>query len=291
MNFGRVLTAMVTPFDETGNVDYDKTTVLIDYLLGNGTEGLVIAGTTGESPTLTHEEKVSFFEHVVRVVDKRVPIIAGTGSNNTNESITLTKEAADYGVDGIMLVAPYYNKPNQRGMYEHFKTIAESVDLPIMLYNIPGRSVVKMNADTIVALSQIKNIVSVKEASGDLDQVAAIIREAVDDFSVYSGEDSLTLPMLAIGSSGVVSVASHVIGNSIRDMVDAYFAGDVEQAASVHRKILPVMKQLFAAPSPTPVKTALEHKGVAVGSVRLPLLPLTEKEEETLHDVLRTSGF
>lgn len=291
MNFGRVLTAMVTPFDETGNIDYEKTTALVDYLLHNGTEGLVIAGTTGESPTLTYEEKVSFFWHVVRVVDKRVPVIAGTGSNNTNESITLTKEAADSGVDGIMLVTPYYNKPSQRGMYEHFKTVAATTDLPIMLYNIPGRSVVNMSAETIIALSRIENIVSVKEASGDLDQVATIIQETADDFSVYSGEDSLTLPMLALGSNGVVSVASHIIGNPMQDMVESYFAGDVQRAASLHRKLLPVMNQLFAAPSPTPVKAALEDKGVAVGGVRLPLIPLSANEEKTLHDLVRASGF
>lgn len=286
MDFGRVLTAMVTPFDEEKSIDYDKTTSLIEYLLENGTEGLVITGTTGESPTLSHDEKVSFFKHVVRVVNKRVPVIAGTGSNNTSESVVLTEEATRCGVDGIMLVAPYYNKPSQNGMYEHFKTIADATDLPIMLYNIPGRSVVKMNTDTIIALSKITNIVSVKEASGDLDQAATIIHETADDFSVYSGEDSLTLPILAVGGNGVVSVASHVIGNQMQEMVNGYFSGYVQKAASIHREILPAMNELFASPSPTPVKAALEWKGIKAGSVRLPLIPLTEQEEKTLHDVL-----
>lgn len=287
MDFGRVLTAMVTPFNEAKEVDFDKTTALIEHLLENGTEGLVITGTTGESPTLTVDEKVKIFKHVVRVVNKRVPVIAGTGSNNTRESIILTKEAAACGVDGIMLVVPYYNKPSQQGLYEHFKQIAASVDLPVMLYNIPGRSVVKMSADTIIDLSKIKNIVSVKEASGDLEQVATIIEETGDNFSVYSGEDSLTLPMLSIGSHGIISVASHVIGTDMQAMVNAYVSGDVGTAASIHRKVLPVMEELFAAPSPTPVKEALEYKGVSVGGVRLPLIPLNDTERKSLHDVLQ----
>lgn len=287
MDFGHVLTAMVTPFDAAKEIDFEKTSRLIEYLLENGTEGLVIAGTTGESPTLTTEEKLKFFKHVVYIVDKRVPVIAGTGTNNTSASISLTKEATECGVDGIMLVTPYYNKPSQQGLYEHFKQIAASTYLPVMLYNIPGRSVVKMSAETIIQLSQIKNIVSVKEASGDLEQATTIIEETDDDFSVYSGEDSLTLPMLAAGSNGIVSVASHVIGNDIKEMVKAYLDGNVHQAALVHRRILPVMKELFRAPSPTPVKEALEWKGISVGSVRLPLVPLNETEKSALYDVLQ----
>jgi len=287
MDFGHVLTAMVTPFNEAKEVDYDKTTALIEYLLENGTEGLVITGTTGESPTMSTEEKVKLFNHVVRVVDKRVPVIAGTGSNNTSESIALTKEAENSGVDGIMLVVPYYNKPSQQGLYEHFKQIAATVDLPIMLYNIPGRSVVKMDADTIIELSNIKNIVSVKEASGDLEQAAKIIEKTDDDFSVYSGEDSLTLPMLSIGGHGIVSVASHVIGKEMQEMVKAYVSGNIKKAASIHRTLLPVMDVLFSAPSPTPVKEALEYKGVSVGGVRLPLIPLNDTERKSLHEVLK----
>lgn len=286
MKFGKVLTAMVTPLDNSGKVDFGQTTNLIEYLLENGSEGLVIAGTTGESPTLTAEEKVSLFKHVVEKVNKRVPVIAGAGSNNTSSAVTLTKEAEAVGVDAIMLVTPYYNKPNQQGLYEHFATIANETKLPVMMYNIPGRSVIKMSADTIIRLSEIENIVSVKEASGDLDLTSNVIEGTPDNFSVYCGEDSITLPMLAIGADGVVSVASHVIGNEMQSMVNAYQSGNVKNAASLHRKLLPIMNGLFAAPSPTPVKAALKMKGVDVGGVRLPLVPLTEEEENTLKQLI-----
>ncbi|WP_099158152.1 4-hydroxy-tetrahydrodipicolinate synthase [Virgibacillus ndiopensis] len=286
MNFGNVLSAMVTPFDDQGNIDYEQTTMLINYLLNNGTDGLVVAGTTGESPTLTTEEKISLFKHVVKVVNKRVPVIAGTGTNNTASSILLTKEAENCGVDAIMLVAPYYNKPNQRGLYEHFAAIANETTLPVMLYNIPGRSVVKMSADTIIDLSNISNIVSVKEASGDLEQVANIIENTTSNFTVYSGDDSLTLPMLAIGADGIVSVASHIIGKEIQEMVQAYHAGDVKKASSIHRSVLPIMAGLFKYPSPTPVKAALNIKGIATGGVRLPLLTLTKDEENEIKELI-----
>lgn len=287
MGFGSVLTAMVTPFDRNGKIDFDRTANLIEFLLENGTEGLVVAGTTGESPTLSKEEKLSLFEHVVRIANKRVPVIAGTGSNNTASSIALTKEAETIGADGIMLVAPYYNKPNQRGLYEHFSVIAKETVLPIMLYNIPGRSVVNISADTIIRLSRIGNIVSVKEATGDLDQASHIIENTSDDFTVYSGDDSLTLPMLSVGAFGVVSVAAHVIGNDIRTMVESYLSGDVSQAAALHRRLLPVMKGLFAAPSPAPVKAALGMKGIEVGSVRLPLVELSEQEKLELEFLIK----
>lgn len=284
MKFGRVLTAMVTPFDHTGEIDYDQTDILIEYLLENGTDGLVIAGTTGESPTLSVDEKVNLFKHVVKVVKKRVPVIAGTGSNSTAASIQLTKEAEKCGVDAVMLVAPYYNKPNQRGMYEHFKTIANATTLPVMLYNIPGRSVVKLTADTIIELSKIPNIVSVKESTGDLDQAAEIIENTSDDFSLYSGDDSMTLPMLSIGADGIISVSSHIVGNEMQEMVNLYLNGDVKQAAAKHRKLVPVMSALFTSPSPTPVKAALQMKGIETGSVRLPLLPLTDEERNLLKE-------
>lgn len=286
MDFGRVLTAMVTPFDENKAIDYNQTTRLIEYLLENGTDGLVVSGTTGESPTLTFEEKVKLFEHVVKVVDKRVPVFAGTGSNDTANSITLTKEAEKIGVDGIMLVVPYYNKPNQRGMYQHFTAIAKVTTLPVMLYNIPGRSSVKMDADTIIQLSDIPNIVSVKEASGDLDQVAKIIEKTNDSFSVYSGDDALTLPMMSIGANGVVSVSSHIIGKEMQSMVTAFTDGDVKKAAAIHRELLPVMNGLFSAPSPTPLKVALRLSGMDCGSVRLPLVDLTEEEEKYIKQLI-----
>ena len=286
MNFGHVLTAMVTPFNSRGEIDLERTTILIEYLLENGTEGLVVAGTTGESPTLSKEEKLELFTHVVTVVNKRVPVIAGTGSNNTASSVSLTKEAEACGVDAIMLVTPYYNKPNQRGLYAHFSTIADATSLPVMLYNIPGRSAVKMTAETIINLSEVKNIVSVKEASGDLDQVADIIESTEEGFSVYSGDDSSTLPMLSLGAAGVVSVASHIIGNEMKKMVQFFMQGKTKQAAAVHRKLLPIMNGLFTSPSPTPVKTALQMKGIETGGVRLPLVALTEQETQELKQLI-----
>ncbi|MCA1059112.1 4-hydroxy-tetrahydrodipicolinate synthase [Rossellomorea aquimaris] len=286
MNFGRVSTAMVTPFDRKGNIDFTKTTQLIQYLIDNGSDSLVVAGTTGESPTLTKEEKVALFRHVVKVVDGRVPVIAGTGSNNTHASIELTKKAEEAGVDAVMLVAPYYNKPSQEGMYQHFKVIAESTSLPVMLYNIPGRSSVNMSPETIIRLSKIDNIVAVKEASGDLDSMTAIISETSDGFKLYSGDDGLTLPVLSIGGEGVVSVASHVIGNEMQEMVSAFLNGNLSDAARMHQGLLPIMKGLFTSPNPTPVKTALQMKGLDVGSVRLPLIPLTEVERAKLSQLL-----
>lgn len=286
--FGRIVTAMVTPFDEKGNVDFQKTTQLIEYLLNNGTDALVVSGTTGESPTLSKEEKIALFQHTVKVVNKRVPIIAGTGNYNTKESVELTKKAEEIGVDGILLVAPYYNKPNQEGLYQHFKTVAESTSLPVMLYNIPGRSVVNMEPDTVIRLSEIPNIKAIKEASGNLDQMTEIIANTPDDFELYSGDDGFTLPIIAIGGTGVVSVASHIIGNEMQDMIQAFLAGDHVKAAKLHQKLLPIMKGLFKAPSPVPVKTALQIKGMNVGPVRLPLVPLSENERNDLTDLLKT---
>ena len=286
MNFGQVLTAMVTPFDQHGEIDYNATRTLVNYLIDNGTDGLVVAGTTGESPTLTTEEKIALFKFVVEVAAGRVPVIAGTGSNNTRASISLTKQAQEAGVDGIMLVAPYYNKPSQEGLFQHFKAIAEATSLPVMLYNIPGRSVVNITAETIVRLSEISNIVAVKEASGDLDAMAEIISRTPDTFTLYSGDDGLTIPVLAIGGAGVVSVASHVIGNQMQEMVKLFKNGRVQEAAVLHRSLLPIMKALFTAPNPTPVKAALNMQGIQVGDVRLPMVPLNEEEKSALQKVL-----
>ncbi|GLB59291.1 4-hydroxy-tetrahydrodipicolinate synthase [Cytobacillus sp. NCCP-133] len=280
--FGRISTAMVTPFDHKGHIDFPKTTQLINHLIENGTESLVVAGTTGESPTLTKEEKLALFQHAVKVADKRVPVIAGTGSNNTYESIELTKKAEQIGVDAIMIVAPYYNKPNQEGLYQHFKAIAQNTKLPVMVYNIPGRSSVNIQPDTIIRLSKIPNIAAVKEASGDLNAMAKIIAGTDEGFLLYSGDDGLTLPCMAIGGTGIVSVASHVIGNEMQEMVKAYLSGENEKAAKIHQQILPIMEGLFAAPSPVPVKTALQLKGLDVGSVRLPMVPLTEQERNAI---------
>lgn len=287
MNFGQLLTAMVTPFDQDGEIDFQATERLIENLLATGTDGLVIAGTTGESPTMTTEEKISLFQFTVKMVNGRVPVIAGTGSNSTRASINLTQIAEASGVDGIMLVTPYYNRPSQEGLYQHFKAIANCTSLPVMLYNVPGRCSVNMEVNTVVRLSQIANIVCVKEASEDLESMAQIIEQTNDDFLLYSGDDSLTLPVLAIGGQGVVSVAAHILGTEMKEMIVAYQNGHSQEAESIHRDLLPVMKALFSAPSPTPIKAALGMSGLPVGSVRLPLVPLSQDESEALHAVIR----
>ncbi|MFE4810874.1 4-hydroxy-tetrahydrodipicolinate synthase [Peribacillus simplex] len=286
MIFGRVSTAMVTPFDGKGNVDFQKTTSLVNYLLANGTDSLVLSGTTGESPTLSSEEKIALLRHVYKVVEKRVPIIMGTGSNNTYASIELTKKAEQNGADAIMLVAPYYSKTNQEGLYQHFKAIAASTTLPVMVYNIPGRASINIEPETIIRLSKIPNIVAVKEASGDLNAMTQIIAGTDEDFALYSGDDALTLPVLAIGGVGVVSVASHIAGNELQKIVEAFISGNLKEAARLHQELLPLIKGLFAAPSPAPVKTALQLNGIDVGSVRLPIVPLTEQERLALTKVL-----
>ncbi|UZJ77119.1 4-hydroxy-tetrahydrodipicolinate synthase [Fictibacillus sp. KU28468] len=289
MHFGNISTAMVTPFDSKGNIDFGKTTKLVNYLIQNGTESLVVAGTTGESPTLSTEEKIALFRHVVKVVDKRVPVIAGTGSNNTKASIDLTKKAEKAGVDAIMIVAPYYNKPSQDGIIAHFKAIAAETSLPILVYNVPGRTVVSISADTVIELSKIPNVVAIKDAGGDLGEMSRIIEETSEEFLLYSGDDGITLPVLSIGGAGIISVASHVIGNEMQEMISAFKEGNVQQAAKLHRKLLPIMDEMFKAPSPAPVKTALQLKGLDVGSVRLPLLPLNQEQRESLSRIMHSS--
>jgi len=286
MDFGTVLTAMVTPFDTDGNIDFPTTRLLIEHLLDNGTEGIVVAGTTGESPTLSDSEKLELFKYVLEVVNKRVPVIAGTGNNNTAASIALTKEVEAMGVDGIMLVTPYYNRPNQKGLIGHFTTIAQCTHLPIMLYNIPGRSMVNMTAETTIYLSNVENIVAVKESSADLDQISKIIENTSDDFFVYSGDDGMTLPILSVGGQGVVSVASHVIGQQMRSIVQSYHSGQYKKAAQLHREALPIIKGLFMAPNPVPVKAALNMIGMNVGNTRLPLVGLSEEETEQLKEII-----
>lgn len=287
MVFGRVGTAMVTPFDTNGNIDFDKATDLVNYLLDNGTDSLIVAGTTGESPTLSSEEKVALYRHVVEVVNGRVPVVAGTGSNNTRASIELTKKAEKAGANAVMLVAPYYNKPDQDGLYEHFKAIANETNLPVLLYNIPGRCSINIAVDTIVALSKVKNIVAVKEASGDLNAMTEIITQTDDDFYLYTGDDSNTLPVLSIGGRGVISVASHVIGNEMQEMIALFENGDVKKAALLHQRLLPLMRGLFIGPNPVPLKYALRAKGIDTGSVRLPLVPLQKEKQSIIDDLLK----
>ncbi|MCG7333998.1 4-hydroxy-tetrahydrodipicolinate synthase [Sporosarcina sp. ACRSM] len=271
MELGRVSTAMVTPFSTTGDIDYERTANLIEHLIANGTDSIVVCGTTGESPTLSVQEKEALFKFSVETVNKRIPVIAGTGTFSTTETVKLTRIAEKAGADGIMLVAPYYNKPDQKGMYAHFKHVAGETTLPIMLYNIPGRSAVNMSPETLIALSKIKNIRAVKEASGSLEQAADIISGTDDGFSVYSGDDSLALPTLAVGGKGIVSVASHIAGKEMQQMIGAFIEGRTEQAATMHRALLPLFRAVFYAPNPVLVKYALEKIGVETGGVRLPL--------------------
>jgi 4-hydroxy-tetrahydrodipicolinate synthase len=287
VHFGRISTAMVTPFDKKGNIDFAKTTQLVNYLIENGSDSLVVSGTTGESATLSSEEKIALLRHVAATVDKRVPVIMGTGSNNTYASIELTKKAEQNGADAVLLVAPYYNKPNQEGLYQHFKAIAESTSLPAIIYNIPGRSVVNIEPETVIRLSKIENIVGIKDAGGNLASMTEIIAGTDEDFLLYSGDDGITLPVLSIGGTGVISVASHIIGNEMQEMIELFLKGNIQEAAKLHQRLLPIMEGLFAAPNPVPVKTALQLKGLDVGSVRLPLVPLTEQERITLNELIK----
>jgi len=286
MNFGRLITAMVTPFTDSLEIDYDKVDLLVDHLIEQGNDSIVVAGTTGESPNLTKDEKIKLFQTVVARANGKVKVIAGTGSNNTKESIALSKEAEQIGVDGIMLVVPYYNKPSQEGLYNHFKIIAESVSLPVMLYNVPGRTAINMCADTVVKLSKIDNITCIKEASGNLAQISNIISNTDSNFIVYSGDDANTLPILSIGGYGVVSVAGHIVGNEIKAMINEYLAGNVTVSASLHHKLMPIFDGMFITSNPVPVKAALKIKYLDVGSVRPPLVFANNNEIEKLKAIL-----
>lgn len=289
--FGELITAMITPFYENGDVNYDKAAELATYLVDNGADAIVVAGTTGESPTLSDEEKKELFCTVVSAVKGKAQVLAGTGTNNTAQSIRLTQMAQSCDVDGIMLVVPYYNKPSQEGLYQHFSAIAAQTSLPVMLYNVPGRTVVNMTAETTLRLAALPNIVAVKEASGDLEQIARIRAGAPAGFAVYSGDDSMTLPVLAVGGIGIVSVAAHVAGKEIKAMLSAYRDGDTTAALQAHLRLLPLFKAMFITTSPTPVKGAMNMLGHDLGPVRLPLVELTEPQRKEIADVLTGMGY
>jgi len=282
---GRLLTAMVTPFDEKGKVDYQQAKRLAQALLKSGSQGVVVSGTTGECPTLTKEEKLRLFAEVKSAVGQGV--IAGTGSYSTSESIKLTKEAERVGADAILLVVPYYNKPTQEGLFQHFKAIAESTSLSCILYNVPSRTVTNLSAETVIRLSQIDNIVGVKEASSNFEQIAKILQGTKKDFLVYSGNDGDTLPILALGGYGVISVASHLVGNQIGEMMEKFLSGKIEEAAQLHRKLLPLINALFIVSNPIPVKHALNYIGFPVGKPRLPLTEPDEKTKAMIEAALR----
>ncbi len=285
--FGRLLTAMVTPFTEKGQVDYAQARKLAKALLASGSDGLVVAGTTGESPTLTSTEKLRLFVEIKSVVDDDVTIVAGTGNYNTQESIDLTREAEKTGVDACLLTVPYYNKPNQEGLYEHFKAIAGATKLPCIVYNVPSRTITNLSAETAINLSKIDNIVGIKEASADLAQIARIIDGAHKDFLVYSGNDADTFPILGLGGYGVIGVITHLVGKQYKHMMDDFFAGRVAESAKLHRRFMPLVNTMFMIGSPMPIKYALNYLGFRVGKPRLPLVVPDEKVRAAIEQTLK----
>ncbi|MVO99100.1 4-hydroxy-tetrahydrodipicolinate synthase [Paenibacillus lutrae] len=288
MDFGRVITAMVTPFNDQLEIDWTRVEPLVDYLINEQkSDGIVVCGTTGESPTLTEDEKLKLIAAVAKHAQGRCRIIAGTGSNSTAHTIEFSKEVVKQGgIDALLLVAPYYNRPTQEGLYQHFKTVAEAVELPVILYNVPGRTGVNIDADTTIRLSRIPNIVATKDCS-DTNQLSRIVFGAAEGFTVYSGEDSMTLPAVAVGCHGIISVASHVIGKEMQELIAAYTSGNIKRAAEINAELLPVLTGMFCAPSPAPVKYALKLKGFDAGGVRLPLVHLNEEDENFVASLIK----
>ena len=283
---GRLLTAMVTPFDPAGRIDLAEARRLARHLVATGSEGLVVAGTTGESPTLTHDEKLSLFEAVVSEVGQDATVVAGTGSNDTAATVALSREAQAIGVDALLLISPYYNRPDQEGLMRHFLAVAESVELPIILYNHPPRTGVAIAPATLAELACHPRIVALKDSSASLDVASAYLQGVSEDFKLYSGNDSLTLPYLAIGGHGVISVASHLVGPELQRMIAAVDAGDLATARTIHQRLWDLGEALFDAPSPAPVKAALQLQGWAVGGVRLPLVAADERVKARMAGVL-----
>ncbi len=284
--FGHLLTAMVTPYDSSLQLDLARLPRLIDHLIATGTTGLVVCGTTGESSTLSHREKLLLIEETVRLCAGRIPVIAGTGTNDTAATAEFTREAEQLLVDGFLVVAPYYNKPSQEGLYQHFSAVADAVQKPVIVYNIPGRTAVNIQPETLCRMAQSSQIVGVKESSGDFTQISRMIGETPEDFFVYSGDDKYTLPMLALGAAGVVSVASHVVGDHITSMLQAFFEGDLAAARQIHHRLMPLFEGLFKTSNPVLTKVALDMLGVPVGEVRLPLAPATSEERRELRRTL-----
>lgn len=288
-NWGRIITAMVTPMDKNGNVNYDKALEMAKYLIKEGNTALVINGTTGESPTVTQDEKLKLLSIVKGSVD--VPVIAGVGTNSTAATIENALAAEKIGVDGLLAVVPYYNKPNQDSLYEHFRMLAEAVKLPIMLYNVPGRTGVNMTAKTSAALSKIPNIAALKEASGDLNQLASVVRDAEEGFLVYTGEDAQILPTLAVGGYGVVSVTAHVVCRDIKNMIESYLKGNIVEASKIHRKLIKITETMFMTANPIPVKAALNLLGMDVGITRMPLAAPSQDVIAALEDSMSELGL
>lgn len=284
---GEVITAMVTPFNKNREVDYDKVEELAKYLVQNGSDAILVAGTTGESPTLTHEEELELLSTVKRAVASKVKVIMGAGSNSTQTAVKMSKLAEKEGADAILSVVPYYNKPSQAGMIAHFSAVAESTKLPIILYNIPGRTGVNMAVETVAYLAnKYRNIVALKQSFPDMDAISELKRACPEDFTIYSGDDSLTLPMLSLGADGIISVASHLWGKEIKTMIHNFKTGNFNVAKNMHLKLYPIFKKIFMAPNPVPIKAALEKAGLIKDYVRLPLVELTEEQKTELYEVL-----
>ena len=288
---GRLLTAMVTPMRQDGSVDYGAAADLAVRLVESGSDGVVVCGTTGESPTLTDDEKVGLFKAVVEAVGGRATVVAGTGSNDTHHSIELTRRAEKAGVDAILAVVPYYNRPPQEGLYRHFEAIAKATSLPVILYNIPGRTGQNLSPETTARLAAIENVVALKDSTGQLDHVSQVRRLTPPDFLIYSGDDSLTLPILAVGGAGVISVASHLVGRRIREMIEAFLAGQVDRARQIHLELFGLFKALFVTTNPIPVKKALQLAGIDVGPVRPPLVEATEAETRVIRQAMAELGL
>jgi len=283
--------ALVTPF-KGGKIDEKKLRALVEFQIRNGTNGLLPCGTTGESPTLNYEEHRRVIEIVIEAAGGRVPVMAGTGSNSTAEAIMLTQHAAKAGTNAALIVSPHYNKPSQEGLYRHFKAIAESVNIPVYLYNIPGRTAVNIETETVARLARdCKNIVGVKEASGNLDQMQAVKRTCPKNFILLSGDDALTLPVLAIGGEGVISVVGNILPKETSQICSLYFQGKIEEARKLHYQILPVIKAMFIDTNPIPVKTAAEMMGLCSSEMRLPLCEMSEAKQKILKDILKNYGI
>ncbi len=284
---GEVITAMVTPFDKNREIDYNKVEDLTKYLINNGSDTILVAGTTGEGPTLTHEEEIEVLSTVKRANANKAKVIMNAGSNCTMTAIRTAKLAQKEDVDGILSVVPYYNKPSQKGMYEHFSAIAKSTDLPVIIYNIPGRTGVNMQPETVAKLAkEFDNIVGIKQSYADMDAITEMKILCPEDFSIYSGDDSLTLPMMSLGARGVISVTSHIFGSEMKSMIRNYKTGEFLAALNMHKKLYPAFRKLFMAPNPVPVKAALAHKGIIEEFVRRPLVELTDSEKSDLFSVL-----
>ena len=288
--FGRLITAMITPFTPTGGVNLEEAQRIANWLIEQGTETLEIAGTTGESPTLAHEEEAELFRTMVAAVKGRAKVIAGTGSNATSTAIKATQMAEALGVDGVLQVVPYYNRPSQEGLFQHFKAVAQNTNLPIMLYNIPGRTGRNLEPETVSRLTQFSNIVAIKEAAGNVEQVKKLRILLPAYIDIYSGDDALTLDFMEQGACGVVSVASHCAGPQIREMIDAYSAGDKTTAYQINQNLKPLFDGLFMTTNPAPVKAAMEMMGFHPGGLRLPLVELTSEEKDRLKAILVQTG-